>query len=83
MATSIDPSSTEHTDIDRDRPTGPVYDLVSVLYHALQGAETQETYIQNARSAGDQDLEEFLRDVQQIYQQTAERAKDLLQSRLS
>jgi hypothetical protein len=32
------------------------YNLVSVLYHTLQGAETYEQYLQDAQQAGDQEL---------------------------
>ena len=40
------------------------YALVSVLYHALQGAETAVTYLQDADAAGDQELGQFLREAQ-------------------
>jgi hypothetical protein len=33
-----------------------IYDIVSVLYHALQGAETYEQYIRDAEQRGDQEL---------------------------
>jgi hypothetical protein len=36
------------------------YALVSVLYHALQGAETSVSYHQDAAEAGDQELMQFL-----------------------
>ena len=39
------------------------YDLISVLYHALQGDETVGKYIQDAESADDQDLAEHFRDM--------------------
>ena len=39
------------------------YNLVSVLYHALQGAETSRHYIQDAEQAGDQELVQFFRAV--------------------
>lgn len=34
----------------------PQYDLASVLYHALKGAQTNDTYIKDAEQAGDQEL---------------------------
>ena len=37
----------------------PVYDLISVAYHALQGAETYEQYERDALQQGDQELAEF------------------------
>jgi hypothetical protein len=56
------------------------YNLVSVLYHALQGAETYAQYASDAGS--DQDLANFFREVQQQEQQRADRAKQLLAQRL-
>lgn len=41
------------------------YDLISVLYHTMQEAETLQTYIDDARSAGDNDLAGFFEEVQQ------------------
>jgi hypothetical protein len=39
------------------------FNLISVLYHALQGAETYQQYIQDAEQRGDQELVQFFRDV--------------------
>jgi hypothetical protein len=61
----------------------PTYDLTSVLYHALQGAETTNQYLQDAEGSGDQDLAEFFREVCDQQNAQAERAKKLLASRLS
>ena len=41
------------------------YNLVSVLYHALEGGATYEKYIQDAENEGDQELADFFRQVQQ------------------
>ena len=60
--------------------SNPTYNLVSVLYHALQGAELYQKYASDA--GGDQDLASFFREVQQQEQQRAERAKQLLATRL-
>jgi hypothetical protein len=54
------------------------YNLISVLYHALHGAETIEAYILDAEAAGDERLAEFFREVQATQRQLAERAKGLL-----
>lgn len=56
------------------------YDLVSVLYHALQAAETIDQYIQDAQS--DQELAQFFRDVKQENTRRADRAKQILHRRL-
>jgi hypothetical protein len=58
------------------------YNLVSVLYHALQGAETEEKHIRDAEQSGNQDLVQFFREVKDRNKQTAERAKQLLGAQL-
>lgn len=59
------------------------YNLISVLYHALQGGETSSTYIDDAKQAGDQDLARFFEDVQEDYRRIGNRAKDLLKKRVA
>ena len=54
------------------------YNLISVLYHALHGAETIETYILDAEAAGDERLASFFREAQGMQVQLAERAKGML-----
>ncbi len=54
------------------------YNLVSVLYHALHGAETIEAYVLDAEAAGDERLAGFFRDAQSTYRQLAEQAKGRL-----
>jgi rubrerythrin len=69
-----------------DRVTGvrdEHYNLVSILYHALQGAETYDTYISNAEGAGEQELAQFFRQVQEEERRRAARAKELLGRRLT
>jgi hypothetical protein len=58
------------------------YNLISVIYHALQGSETYEKYVKDAERSGDRELARFLRDVQQENRHRAERAKELLYERL-
>ncbi|MBF6590078.1 MAG: hypothetical protein IVW57_06030 [Ktedonobacterales bacterium] len=55
-----------------------VYDLVSVLYHALKSSTTDQQYIQDAQQAGNDDLVRFFQQLQQEDQQRAEKAKQLL-----
>lgn len=61
----------------------PHYNLVSVLYHTLQAAETGELYVEDAEEAGDDELASFFRNVVEEDKQRAARAKELLASRLS
>jgi len=59
-----------------------LYNLLSIIYHALQGAETYEKYINDAEQNGDQELAQFFREVRDVNTQRAERGKQLLSARL-
>lgn len=66
---------------DDEQATGThdtLYNLVSVLYHSLQGAETYEIYAADADDDGDQELGNFFREVQAEERRRADRAKQLL-----
>jgi hypothetical protein len=54
------------------------YNLISVLYHALHGAENCDHYASDAEIAGDERLAAFFRETQTMHTQVAERAKGLL-----
>ena len=54
------------------------YNLISVLYHALNGADTCDRYALDAETAGDERLAGFFRETQVMQSQIAERAKGLL-----
>lgn len=58
------------------------YDLVSILYHALQSCSTYEQYLRDAEQEGDEELADFFRDVHAEDRHRAERAKALLKSRM-
>jgi rubrerythrin len=57
------------------------YNLISVLYHALQGCETTEQYAQDAERGGDKELAEFFRRVVRENRHTADEGMRLLQQR--
>jgi rubrerythrin len=59
----------------------PVYGLVSVLYHALQGSQTYGKYIEDARSAGDDELAKFFEQCREEENERASRAQQLLVDR--
>jgi hypothetical protein len=59
-----------------------VYNLISVAYHALQGAETYGLYLQDAEQAGDAEAADYFRQTQQEAVEAADLAKALLKSRL-
>ena len=52
------------------------YDLVSVLYHALEAAQAVSAYLQDAQ--GDQQLTQFFQQVQQQNNSLAQQAQQLL-----
>lgn len=55
-----------------------VFNLTSVLYHALQAAETAETYRRNAQEAGNTDLIVFFDEVRLANLRLAQGAKSHL-----
>src|SRR4029453_16658994 len=59
------------------------YNLVSVLYHALQGADTCQQYIQDADQENDRELGQFFRDVQAWQRHLSTQAQALLTQRLT
>jgi hypothetical protein len=78
-------TSPQHTPTSAAQATGTrddTYDLVSVLYHALQGAETAQRYIHDAERAGDQELVQFFREAQAWQRHLATEAKAVLTRRL-
>lgn len=54
------------------------YNLISVLYHALQGADICNTYALDAEAIGDERLAAFFRETGVVQAQLADRAKGLL-----
>ncbi|MCK9275416.1 MAG: hypothetical protein M0P57_10025 [Syntrophales bacterium] len=59
------------------------YDLISVLYHTLQGCQSAGTYLEDAQKDSDKELTDFLREADDHYRTIAEKAKKLLRNRLS
>ena len=53
------------------------YNLIGVLYHALQGVEAAEMYLEDAEEDGDEDLLDYLREVSDSYRELAQRGRDL------
>jgi len=54
------------------------YDLVSILYHALQGAETYAQYLEDCRGLGDEELTGFIHECIEQDRQRAEKVKRIL-----
>ncbi len=67
-----------------ERATGTpntIYDLSSVLFHALEGGASYDTYIEDAEREGDQELVEFFEQVRDEDSNRADRAQLLLAER--
>lgn len=58
------------------------YDIVSTLYHALQGADTSRKYIADAEKEGDKEAADFFHEVHDQNRHMAEKAKHLLAKRV-
>lgn len=58
------------------------YDIISTLYHALQGADACRQYIKDAESEGDKEVLDFFHEVQDQNRHLAEKAKKLLANRV-
>jgi hypothetical protein len=54
------------------------YNLISVMYHTLQGCQTYEKYAQDAEQAGEQEIAQFFRETGRQFEQCAERGQRLL-----
>ena len=54
------------------------YDLISVIYHALQGAENYAVYARDAEAAGESEVAQFLNQLVDEERLRAGRAKELL-----
>jgi uncharacterized membrane protein YgcG len=52
------------------------YDVIAVLYHALQGAENCQTYVNDAK---DPQIRDFLSQALQLQRQLADQGKQILQ----
>lgn len=65
--------ASEHTTADNI-----VYDLISIQYHALKGAEVYDRYIEDAHEHTD--VVEFIRRVKEEDDQRAQQAHELLRT---
>jgi len=58
------------------------YDLVSTLYHALQGVEKSDVYLLDADKAGDEAVTSFMQEARERYSEISKKAKSLLKDRI-
>jgi rubrerythrin len=65
-----------------NRERDEIYALVSVMYHALQGAEAYGEYMRDAEQAGDEELADFFEGCCEEETERAQRAKRLLGARI-
>ena len=57
------------------------FNVISVVYHALQGAETIQKYLRDSQGQ-DQQVEQFLREAQEQNKRLAQRGQECLQQML-
>ena len=69
------------TDLSR-QPKDKNYNLISVLYQSSNNVESLKTYIQDAEQEGDQELVSFFDGILENNLRAAQRAKEMLVSRL-
>jgi hypothetical protein len=55
-----------------------VYDLISIQYHALKGAEVYDKFLDDAHSAEHEDVTDFVRQCKREDERRALRAHELL-----
>jgi maltooligosyltrehalose synthase len=68
---------------DQQSTTDTTYNLISVIYHALQAVDTYHTYLRDAEETGDTELTGLLTGAIQHQRDLATQAKELLAQRLS
>src|SRR5687768_8140174 len=56
----------------------PTFNLVSVLYHAMQGADTAARYLRDAQNADQAELASFFEETRTVYEEQVANAKTLL-----
>jgi len=62
----------------RGQTPDTTYNLISVMYHTLQGCQTYEQYAQDAEQAGQQEIAQFFRDTGREFERCAQRGQKLL-----
>lgn len=55
-----------------------VYDLISIQYHALKGAEVYDRYLEDAHSSDHPEVTEFIRSCKKGDEERAQRCHELL-----
>ena len=64
------------------QPKDKNYNLIAVLYHSSDNAESLKTYIQDAEQDGDQELADFFGGILENNLKAAQSAKEMLLARL-
>jgi hypothetical protein len=68
---------------DQQATTDTTYNLISVIYHALQSVDTFHTYLRDAEETGDTELTGLLSGAIEQQRDLAAKAKELVAQRLS
>ena len=76
----------EQKEVNAEQVSGTrdvTYDLVSVLYHALQGAENYAVYAKDAQESAEDEVAQFFNQLVDEERRRADRTKELLKKRWS
>ncbi|HYJ13670.1 MAG TPA: hypothetical protein VEW66_08765 [Thermomicrobiales bacterium] len=68
---------------DQQATTDTTYNLISVIYHALQAVDTFHVYLRDAEETGDTELTDVLTGAIQQQRDLAAQAKEMLGQRLT
>ena len=55
-----------------------VYDLISIQYHALKGAEVYDRYLEDAHSSEHEEITQFIQECKSQDEERAQRCHELL-----
>jgi len=67
---------------DQQSTTDTTYNLISVIYHALQSVDTFHTYLRDGEETGDTELTQLLTGAIQQQRDLAAQAREILAQRL-
>jgi len=68
---------------DQQSTTDTTYNLISVIYHALQSVDTFHTYLRDGEETGDTELTQLLTGAIQQQLDLAAQAREILAQRLT
>lgn len=59
------------------------YDLISLVYHALQSADTYQIYEDDAKESGNTELQQLVSEAREQNMMIAQRAREMLKKQIA